>query len=151
MAKQQKQNTLPLRNPQTTFVFSLKCKKSFSWDGGVLLQTTQDRCSVVASKLQCLQCLPLGLVQHGCCFLVVLFVLMDQTNVPKILRTKNEAEDYNIAEDDSSTSFFWKDFPNTHPHKIIPPKGSSAFDWTMIGSHDGSIFHLARQTTQRNS
>ena len=39
---------------------------------------------------------------------------MDQTNVPKILRTKNEAEDY-IAEDDSSTSFFPERFPKRSP------------------------------------
>lgn len=114
----------------------------------MLLQTTQDRCSVVASKL----CLPLGLVQHGCCFLVVLFVLMDQTNIPKILRTNNEAEDY-IAEDDSSTSFFAERFPKRSPTQDHPPKGTCAFqtDWTMIGSRDRSVFHLARPTTQRNS
>ncbi len=65
----------------------------------------------------------------------------------------NQKWSWRLAEDDSSTFFFRKDFPNTHPHKITPPKGSSAFqrDWTMIGSRDRSIFHLARQTIQRNS
>lgn len=143
VAKQQKQNTLPLRNPQTTFVFSLKCKKNqLRWWSASANNTRQ-------MQRRCIQIAMPSMLALGPCPAWVLLHRSSFCSYGPNQCSKdpaNQRRSWRIAEGDSSTSFFAERFP-------IPPKGSCAFqtDWTMIGSRDRSVFHLARPTTQRNS
>ena len=152
MAKQQKQNTLPLRNPQTTFVFfwNVKIFQLRWWSASANNTREMQRRSIQIAMPSMLALGPCPawvlLPRSSFCSYGPNQCSKDPANQKRSWRLYSWRWLIHV--------FFSGKIPQTLTHtRSYLPKGSCAFqtDWTMIGSRDRSVFHLARPTTQKNS